>query len=86
MIEQVDASYNDDELEREYQEHMKNKGVSQSSVAGKDNNPFFAIELALRQAKSKLGALQGSSEVIEQITDNEKKKKFLKNENKQLRE
>jgi len=85
----IDASYNDEELERDYQEHMKQKKsapLSTSSMAGKDkDNPFLAIEVALRQAKSKLGALQGSSEQIEQMTDNEIKKKFLKNENKQLR-
>ena len=56
---------------------------SQVSV---DKNPFTFIEAALIEAKQKIEKMKATPQILETITDNDKKKKFLKAENKLLRE
>jgi cysteinyl-tRNA synthetase len=51
-----------------------------------ERNPYQFIEKALAQAKDKLDKMKGTKNFIESLTDNEKKKRYLKNENKQLRD
>jgi len=49
-------------------------------------NPFKFIEMALTEAKQKIEKMKSTPEILQQLPDNEKKKKFLKAENKLLRE
>ena len=49
-------------------------------------NPFKQIELEILQAKSRLNQMQKTSQVVEGITDIDKKKKYLKTENNKLRD
>ena len=50
------------------------------------NNPFKFIEMALTEAKQKIEKMKATPQILESLPDNEKKKKFLKAENKLLRE
>lgn len=47
-----------------------------------ERNPYQFIEKALNQAKEKLSKMQNTKSFVESLTDNEKKKKYLKSENK----
>jgi hypothetical protein len=47
-----------------------------------ERNPYQFIEKALNQAKEKLAKMQNTKNFVESLTDNEKKKKYLKSENK----
>ena len=60
--------------------------TSNLSMFGNDKNPFAGIEIALVQAKAKLGAMSGTQEAVTNLQDNDKKKRYLKGENKQLRD
>ena len=54
--------------------------------AVEERNPYRFIEQALMQAKERLARMKGTPTIIESMTDNEGKKRYLKNENKQLRD
>jgi hypothetical protein len=47
-----------------------------------ERNPYQFIEKALVQAKDKLGKMKNTKNFVESLTDTEKKKKYLKGENK----
>ena len=51
-----------------------------------DRNPYQFIEKALDNAKGKLNKMKNNKNFVDSLTDNDKKKKYLKNENKQLRD
>ena len=51
-----------------------------------DRNPYQFIEKALGNAKDKLAKMKNSKNFVESLTDTDKKKKYLKSENKQLRD
>ena len=53
---------------------------------GERTNPFRFIEAALNEAKSKIEKMKNTPQILESLPDDEKKKKFLKAENKLLRE
>jgi hypothetical protein len=53
---------------------------------GEQPNPFKFIELALNEAKGKIDKMKATPQVLESLTDGDKKKKFLRAENKLLRE
>ena len=55
-------------------------------AAGERTNPFRFIEAALNEAKSKIEKMKNTPQILESLPDDEKKKKFLKAENKLLRE
>ena len=63
-------------------------GVTPSNMAQMPGgqNPFKFIEMALTEAKQKIEKMKSTPEILQQLPDNEKKKKFLKAENKLLRE
>jgi len=54
--------------------------------SGERTNPFRFIEAALNEAKSKIEKMKNTPQILESLPDDEKKKKFLKAENKLLRE
>ena len=49
-------------------------------------NPFRFIEAALNEAKSKIEKMKDTPQILESLNDDEKQKRFLKAENKLLRE
>ena len=51
-----------------------------------ERNPYKFIEKTLQDARFKLEKMKETPKLIETLTDNQKKKKFLKAENKQLRD
>lgn len=51
-----------------------------------ERNPYKFIEKTLVEARVKLEKMKDTPKLVETITDNAKKKKFLKAENKQLRD
>eukprot|EP00347_Sterkiella_histriomuscorum_P015656 403356196 len=51
-----------------------------------DRNPYKFIEKTLGEARAKLDKMKGTPQLLETLSDNLKKKKFLKSENKQLRD
>jgi len=51
-----------------------------------ERNPYQFIEKALMQAKGRLNQMKSTPQIVESLTDNDKKKRYLKNENKQLRD
>lgn len=51
-----------------------------------DRNPYQFIEKALVNAKEKLTKMKNNKNFVDSLTDNGKKKTYLKNENKQLRD
>ena len=53
---------------------------------GERTNPFRFIEAALNEAKSKIEKMKNTPQILESLPDDEKKKKYLKAENKLLRE
>ena len=53
---------------------------------GTNNNPFKFIEAALNEAKLKIEKMSKTPQILESLPDDEKKKKFLRAENKLLRE
>ena len=59
---------------------------SQSAAVGDPRNPFRFIEQALHEAKQKIEKMKSTPQILESLPDEEKKKKFLKAENKLLRE
>ena len=81
---------------------QKTNAVNQSvnaSVSSPDKNPFKFIEQALTEAKQKIAKMQQTPQILESLPDvsclsrlitvceqNDKKKKYLKAENKLLRE
>ena len=63
--------------------------VDTQSVAGgvgERTNPFRFIEAALNEAKTKIEKMKNTPQILESLPDEDKKKKFLKAENKLLRE
>ena len=55
-------------------------------MTGDPKNPFRFIEAALNEAKSKIEKMKNTPQILESLPDEDKKKKFLKAENKLLRE
>ena len=51
-----------------------------------NRNPYQFIEKALGNAKEKLNKMKNNKNFVDSLTDNDKKKRYLKNENKQLRD
>ena len=51
-----------------------------------ERNPYQFIEKALAQAKEKLTKMKGTQQIVDSLTDTDKKKKYLKGENRQLRD
>jgi len=49
-------------------------------------NPYNAIDVTLKVAKEKLAIIKAKSSQLDEIDSPDRKKKFLKNENKQLRD
>ena len=47
-----------------------------------DRNPYQFIEKALVNAKDKLAKMKNSKNFVDSLTETDKKKKYLKNENK----
>lgn len=63
---------------------MKN---NKSAVVNQiERNPFKFIEQALRDAKNKIQKMKATPQILDSLPDDEKRKKFLKAENKQLRD
>ena len=63
-----------------------NKFDARSQMTGDPKNPFRFIEAALNEAKSKIEKMKNTPQILESLPDEDKKKKFLKAENKLLRE
>ena len=64
-----------------------NPATSMAGTAmGERTNPFRFIEQALNEAKSKIEKMKNTPQILESLPDEDKKKKFLKAENKLLRE
>jgi cysteinyl-tRNA synthetase len=55
-------------------------------MPGDPRNPFRFIEAALTEAKQKIEKMKSTPQILESLPDEEKKKKYLKAENKLLRE
>ena len=51
-----------------------------------ERNPYHFIENALGHAKEKLSKMKNTQQMVDSLTDADKKKKYLKGENKLLRE
>ena len=75
-------------MEKEGKASKINQSAAQSmsEAPGERTNPFRFIEAALNEAKSKIEKMKNTPQILESLPDDEKKKKFLKAENKLLRE
>lgn len=72
---------------------QRNQAIDKSMRRARDDynnpearNPFRFIEAALGEAKGKIEKMKATPQILESLPDNEKKKKYLKAENKLLRE